>query len=71
MGDLVGQESDKSILKGMSDFKRTFMDTTLLYGKDRKGYFLIILDQEDMDVMYDTLDKAGYLRDDIIDTVMP
>lgn len=71
MGDLVGQESTKSILKGMSDFKRTFADTTLLYGKDRNGYFLIILDQEDMDVMYDTLDKVGYLRDDIIDTVMP
>ena len=71
MGDLVGMESDKSILKGMSDFKRTFRDTNLLYGKDRIGYFLIILDQEDMDAMYSTLDEVGYLRDDIIDTVMP
>lgn len=71
MGDLVGMESDKSILKGMSDFKRTFRDTNLLYGKDRNGYFLIILDQEDMDAMYNTLDEVGYLRDDIIDTVMP
>ena len=71
MGDLVGMENDKAILKGMSDFKRTFRDTNLLYGKDRQGYFLIILDQDDMDVMYNTLDEVGYLRDDIINTVMP
>lgn len=71
MGDLVGIDNDKAILKGMADFKRTFKDTNLLYGKDRQGYFLIILDQDDMDVMYDTLDEVGYLRDDIIGTVMP
>lgn len=71
MGDLVGMDNDKAILKGMADFKRTFKDTNLLYGKDRQGYFLIILDQDDMDVMYNTLDEVGYLRDDIIGTVMP
>lgn len=71
MGELVGTDTKKSILKGMADFKRTFKDTNLLYGKDRQGYFLIILDQDDMDTMYDTLDEVGYLKDDIIDTVMP
>lgn len=71
MGDLVGADTKKSILKGMADFKRTFKDTNLLYGKDRQGYFLIILDQDDMDTMYNALDEVGYLRDDIIDTVMP
>lgn len=71
MGDLVGTDTSKAILKGMADFKRTFKDTNLLYGKDRQGYFLIILDQDDMDVMYNTLDEVGYLRDDIIGTVMP
>lgn len=71
MGDLVGTDTKKSILKGMADFKRAFKDTNLLYGKDRQGYFLIILDQDDMDTMYNALDEVGYLRDDIIDTVMP
>lgn len=68
MGDLI---DDDHILKGMSDFKRAFKDTDLLYGKDRNGYFLIAVDKEDFDKVYDTLEEVGYLRDEIIDTVMP
>lgn len=68
MGDLI---DDNHILKGMADFKRAFKDTDLLYGKDRNGYFLIAVDKEDFDKVYDTLEEVGYLRDEIIDTVMP
>ena len=68
MGDLI---DDDHILKGMADFKRAFKDTDLLYGKDRNGYFLIAVDKEDFDKVYDTLEEVGYLRDEIIDTVMP
>lgn len=70
MGDLIAP-TDDHILKGMADFKRAFKDTDLLYGKDRNGYFLIAVDKEDFDKVYDTLEEVGYLRDEIIDTVMP
>ena len=70
MGDLIAPDDDH-ILKGMADFKRAFKDTDLLYGKDRNGYFLIAVDKEDFDKVYDTLEEVGYLRDEIIDTVMP
>ena len=68
MGDLI---DDDHILKGMADFKRAFKDTDLLYGKDRNGYFLIAVDKEDLDKVYDTLEELGYLRDEIIDTFIP
>lgn len=70
MGDLIAPDDDH-ILKGMADFKRAFKDTDLLYGKDRNGYFLIAVDKEDFDKVYNTLEEVGYLRDEIIDTVMP
>ena len=70
MGDLIAPDDDH-ILKGMADFKRAFKDTDLIYGKDRNGYFLIAVDKEDFDKVYDTLEEVGYLRDEIIDTVMP
>ena len=52
MGDLIAPDDDH-ILKGMADFKRAFKDTDLLYGKDRNGYFLIAIDKEDFDKVYD------------------
>lgn len=70
MGDLIAPD-DEHILKGMADFKRAFKDTNLLYGKDRQGYFVVSVDKDDFDQLYDTLEEQGYLRDDIIDTIMP
>lgn len=70
MGDLIAPDDDH-ILKGMADFKRAFKDTDLLYGKDRNGYFVVCVDQEDFNTLYDTLEENSYLRDQIIDTVMP
>lgn len=70
MGDLIAPD-DQHILKGMADFKRAFKDTDLLYGKDKNGYFVICVDQEDFNTLYDTLEENSYLRDQIIDTVIP
>lgn len=69
MKNLVGD--DNAILKGMADFKRAFKDTDLLYGKDRTGYFIIALDSEDFNKATDTLEEVGYLRDEVLDTIMP
>lgn len=70
MGDLIAPDDDH-ILKGMADFKRAFKDTDLLYGKDKNGYFVVCVDQEDFNTLYDTLEENSYLRDQIIDTVIP
>ena len=70
MGDLIAPD-DNHILKGMADFKRAFKDTDLLYGKDKNGYFVVCVDQEDFNTLYDTLEENSYLRDQIIDTVIP
>ena len=70
MGDLIAHDDDH-ILKGMADFKRAFKDTDLLYGKDRNGYFLIAIDKDDMTKAFDTLEEIGYLRDEILDTMLP
>ncbi len=70
MGNLIAPD-DEHILKGMADFKRAFKDTNLLYGKDKNGYFVVSVDRDDFDQLYNTLEEQGYLRDQIIDTVMP
>lgn len=70
MGNLIAPDEDH-ILKGMADFKRAFKETNLLYGKDRQGYFVIAVDKDDFDTLSDTLEETGYLRDEIIDTIMP
>lgn len=70
MRDLVAND-DNHIIKGMADFKRVFGNSNLLYGKDKEGYFVICIDQEDFDRMYNTLEETGYMRDTIIDNIMP
>lgn len=63
--------SNDNILKGMVDFKNVFKNTNLLYGKDRDGYFIVALDSEDFNQATEALEEVGYLRDDILDTIMP
>ena len=70
LGNLIAPDEDH-ILKGMADFKRAFKETNLLYGKDRQGYFVIAVDKDDFDTLSDTLEETGYLRDEIIDIIMP
>lgn len=63
--------NDDQILKGMVDFKHVFQNTNLLYGKDKQGYFIVALDSEDFNQATDALEEVGYLRDEILDTIMP
>ena len=70
MRNLIGNDDDH-IIKGMVDFKRAFGNSNLLYGKDKEGYFVVCIDQEDFDKMYNTLEETGYVRDTIIDNIMP
>ena len=70
MRNLVAND-EEHIIKGMADFKRAFGKSDLLYGKDKEGYFVICIDQEDFDKMYNTLEETGYMRDTIIDNIMP
>lgn len=59
-------------IKGMVDFKKAFKDSDLLYGKDKEGgYFAVCVDQEDFNKLADTLEEAGYLRDDILAVTLP
>lgn len=65
------QPDEKSPMKGMVDVRKVFGLSGLLYGKDKTGYFVICIDQEDFDKMYQTLLDNGYTRDEIIDAIMP
>lgn len=70
MRNLIANDEDH-IIKGMNDFKRAFGNSELLYGKDKQGYFVVCVDQDDFNKMYDTLEETGYMRDFIIDNIMP
>ena len=70
MRNLVGTDGNQ-ILKGMADFKRVFKNTNLLYGKDRDGYFIVALDSDDFNEATEALEEVGYLRDEVLDTIMP
>lgn len=63
--------SEELPIKGMVDVKHTFKLSQLFYGKDKDGYFVLCIDQEDFDRMYKALTAVGYTRDEIIDAIMP
>lgn len=62
---------DEHILKDMRDFKRAFSESELVYGKDKKGFYVICIDQDDFNKLYATLENEGYRRDEIFANVMP
>ncbi len=70
MKGLVGSDNNQ-ILKNMHDFKKVFKKTNLLYGKDNTDYFIIAIDSDDLNTLSDTLEEQGYLRDEILDKIMP
>lgn len=68
MKSLIG---DNKIIRDMNGFKRVFENTSLLYGKDRYGYFVVAVDNEDVNMINETLQRAGYTKDEIFYTLMP
>jgi len=57
-------------IKGMVDFKKAFVNSNLLYGKDKDGYFVICLDQEDLNKLTTTLTEIGFDKDEIYSVVL-
>lgn len=57
-------------IKGMADFKKAFAHSNLLYGKDKDGYFVVCLDQEDLNKLTSTLTEIGYDKDEIYGVVL-
>lgn len=55
----------------MNGFKRVFKDSDMVYGKDKTGYYVLCVDTDDFNKLYNTMEEAGYLRDEIFSTVMP
>ena len=70
VNNLVGNE-DRHILTGMVDFNHAFADSQLVYGRDKNGYYVLCIDQEDFNRLYQTMQEVGYHRDDVLATVMP
>lgn len=61
---------DGKIIGGMPDFKNAFKDSELIYGKDKKGYYVVCIDREDFDRLYVVLGQNGYRRDEVFSVVM-
>jgi len=54
----------------MIDFKKAFANSNLLYGKDKDGYFVVCLDQDDLNKLTNTLIEIGYDKDEIYGVVL-
>lgn len=66
------KDDNQERIKGMVDFKKTFSKSNLLYGKDKEGgYFAVCVDQADFNKLTDTLEEAGWLRDEILACCLP
>ena len=70
VNNLVGPE-DRHILTGMVDFNHAFSESGLVYGRDKNGYYVLCIDQEDFNRLYSTMQSVGYHRDEVMATVMP
>ena len=70
VNNLVGPE-DRHILTGMVDFNHAFSESGLVYGRDKNGYYVLCIDQEDFNRLYTTMQVVGYQRDEVMATVMP
>lgn len=64
-------EDDETPIRGMVDFKRCFQDTDIVYGKDKTGFYMLCLDRDDFNKIMSALQSAGYMRDELLGTLMP
>lgn len=60
---------DKPIFNKYS-LNKCFKNTNLVYGKDKKRYFVVIIDQADVDEMYQALLDFGYEFDEIQSVIL-
>ena len=63
---------DDHIIKDMRDFKRVMSEhPEVVYGKDKNGYFVICIDQDDFNNLYSIMTEVGYSKDDVFANIMP
>ena len=67
---LVG-DTYHHLIHNMTDFNYVFEQSSLLYGKDRNGYYVLCVDNDDINRLYETLESIGYSHDAVFETVMP
>lgn len=55
----------------MNDLKKIFAESNILIGKDKDGYYGVCVDQEDFNNIVNSLEKAGFNRNDAINIILP
>lgn len=70
VNSLIGDEYHH-IIHNMNDFNYVFEQSSLLYGKDRNGYYVLCIDNEDVEKLYETMESVGYSHEDVFSTIMP
>lgn len=51
---LIGEDDDY-LLHNMNDFRYVFENSGLVYGKNRRGYYVLCVDNDDVNRLYETL----------------
>lgn len=67
VNSLIGEDC---IIRTMNDFKYVFEQSGLLYGKDRNGYYIVAVDNDDTNHIFECLENVGYHHDDVFSMVM-
>lgn len=70
LNELIG-DREENIMENMHDFKHVFCESGMVYGKDRNGYYVLCIDKEDFNKLYEVLQNIGYMKDEIFSVVMP
>lgn len=71
LDDIIFNENYDQIIYSLTDFKKLFSKSNLLYGKDKQGYFVVCADTEDYKIISSILRAIGYEKQDIETVLLP
>ena len=71
LDDIIFNENYEQIIYSLTDFKKLFSKSNLLYGKDKQGYFVVCADTEDYKIISSILRAIGYEKQDIETVLLP
>ena len=71
LDDIIFNENYDQIIYSLTDFKKLFSKSNLLYGKDKQGYFVVCADTEDYKIISSILRAIGYDKQDIEMVLLP
>ena len=71
LDDIIFNENYDQIIYSLTDFKKLFSKSNLLYGKDKQGYFVVCADTEDYKIISSILRAIGYDKQDIETVLLP